>query len=190
MNKLLTPLILIIAIFAGSAGANFLKSPSSDSASAEAYDEEGGKSEKDGYDDKAKKDGDGKKEKKSEKKKDSKSAKGGDSYGESAISYYKFSREFIIPLMREEQVEALIIMNLNLEIESSVSGMLFTKEPKLRDNIMSTLIELSNDGVTLDNFSRVESYETIRSMILQNLNSEIGPGILNVLILDMAKQEV
>ncbi len=186
MNKLLTPIVLIIAIFAGSAGANFLKAPASEPASKEKKTESEEKSGKDDHGEKAKKDDHGKKDKKADAKKD----KGGDGYGSSGVSYYKFSREFVIPLMREEQVDALIIMNLNLEVDSDFSGSLFSKEPKLRDNIMSTLIALSNDGRTLDNFSNVESYETIRSLILKNLNSELGPGILNVLILDMAKQEV
>ena len=195
MNKLLTPIVLIIAIFAGSAGANFLKSPASDPASEEAHDDAHGDTGKDdhGKDDHgAKKDSHDdhdKSDKKASAKKDDKKSKGG-GYGDSGVSYFKFSREFVIPLMRGEQVESLIIMNLNLEVDSGFSGSLFSQEPKLRDNIMSTLIALSNDGVTLDNFSRVESYETIRSMVLQNLNSELGPGILNVLILDMAKQEV
>ena len=190
MMKLLTPIILVIAIFAGSAAANFLKAPASEPAAKEKDHDAKGKDDHGKADDYGKKDDHGKKDdygKKDAKKSDKKS-KGG--YGEPAVSYYKFSREFVIPLMREEQVESLIIMNLNLEVDSSFSGSLFSMEPKLRDNIMTTLIALSNDGRTLDNFSQVESYETIRSLVLQNLNSELGPGILNVLILDMAKQDV
>ena len=190
MTKLLTPIILIVAIFAGSAAANFLKAPASTPAAKDMSADAKGKDDAGKADDYAKKDDPSKKDDyaKKDAKKSDKKAKGG--YGEASVSYYKFSREFVIPLMREDQVESLIIMNLNLEVESSLSGSLFTKEPKLRDNIMSTLIALSNDGRTLDNFSQVESYETIRRMVLKNLKSELGPGILNVLILDMAKQEV
>lgn len=178
MKKILTPILLIVGIFAGSAGANFLKAPPTEKASEEKKDGE--------YDEDGKKGSD----EKSDKKSDKKSKEKGGGYGESTVSYFKFSREFVVPLMRDNQVESLVILNLNLEIDSSESGSLFSKEPKLRDNIMSTLIELSNDGSTLDNFSQVESYETIRSVILENLKSEIGPGIMNVLILDMAKQQV
>ena len=178
MKKILTPLLLIVGIFAGSAGANFLKAPATEKASEEKTDGDSEKAEKDG-----------KKEKGDKKSSKKDSGKGG-GYGESEISYFKFSREFVIPLMRDNQVESLVILNLNLEIDSSESGSLFSKEPKLRDNIMSSLIELSNDGSTLDNFSQVESYETIRSVVLENLKRDLGAGILNVLILDMAKQQV
>ena len=178
MKKILTPILLIVGIFAGSAGANFLKAPAAEKASEEKHD---GDSEKAGKD--------GSKEKSDKKSSKKDSSKGG-GYGESETSYFKFSREFVIPLMRDNQVESLVILNLNLEIDSSESGSLFSKEPKLRDNIMSSLIELSNDGSTLDNFSQVESYETIRSVVLENLKRDLGAGILNVLILDMAKQQV
>ena len=179
MKKILTPILLIVGIFAGSAGANFLKAPAAEKASEEKSD---GEYEKDGKD--------GSKEKSDKKKSSKKDSGKGGGYGESEISYFKFSREFVVPLTRDNQVESLIILNLNLEIDSSESGSLFSKEPKLRDNIMSSLIELSNDGSTLDNFSQVESYETIRSVVLENLKRDLGAGILNVLILDMAKQQV
>lgn len=180
MKKILTPLLLIIGIFAGSAGANFLKAPGAEKPASEKHD--------DGHD-KSGKDDHGKGDKYGDKKSGKKDS-GKSGYGEAEISYFKFSREFVIPLMRDNEVESLVILNLNLEVDSNESGSLFSKEPKLRDNIMSTLVELSNDGVTLDNFSTVESYETIRSVILQNLKDELGQGILNVLILDMAKQQV
>ena len=63
-------------------------------------------------------------------------------------------------------------------------------EPKIRDNIMTTLIELSNDGQTFDNITDVESYETLRAMILLNLQKVVTSGIQNVLIVDIAQQDL
>ena len=68
--------------------------------------------------------------------------------------------------------------------------MLFGMEPKLRDNVMSTLIRLSNEGEVLGDLTDPENYETIRSMILANLREVVPHGLENVLILDMAKQHI
>lgn len=191
MTKILTPVLIILGIFAGAFGANFLKGSPAEPAAAEAGEKADGEYPKE---DKKKDDGhkDEKKDKKSDKGKkgDAKANKGKDGYGGSSITYYKFTREFIIPLMNESEIESLVILNINLEVDSSASPSLFTLEPKLRDNIMTTLIELSNDGTTLDYIGNVESYETVRSMVLKNLREILGEGILNVLIVDMAKQEV
>ena len=126
-------------------------------------------------------------EKKDAKKKSDSYDSGGSS-GDSV--YYKFSREFVVPIMRGGQVESLVILHISLETDEATSDDLFSEEPKLRDNIMTTLIELSNDGRTLIELTDVSNYETMRSMILMNLQSAISDGIKNVLIVDVAKQDL
>ena len=110
--------------------------------------------------------------------------------GSSDVVYFKFTREFIVPIMHDRKVESLVILNINLEADSSVSQNLFSMEPKIRDNIMTTLIQLSNDGRTFENITDVESYETIRAMILLNLQKVLSSGIENVLIVDIAQQDL
>ena len=110
-------------------------------------------------------------------------------YG-SETTFYKFSREFVVPIMAERRVKALVILHISLEVDEKTSDQLFSLDPKLRDNIMTTLIGLSNDGRTLDELTNPESYETIRSMILMNLRSGVSEGIQNVLIMDVGKQDL
>ncbi len=177
MKLIITSVVAIIFVAAGSIAGVMLKAPTEVSAST--LD---GTAEKDG--DYAKDDhGDDKKAKKSGDKYD-KAASSGDS------AYYKFSREFVVPIMRGGQVKSLVILHISLETDSSTAEDLFTEEPKLRDNIMTTLIELSNDGRTLVDVTDVNNYETIRAMILMNLNDAITDGIKNVLIVDVAKQDL
>ena len=186
MKLILTSVVAIIFIALGSFAGVMLKTPSSAAAGA-------GKSEAEGdYADKKddhKKDDHGKDKKKDKKdgKKDDKYAKSG---GSGSTEYYKFSREFVVPVMRNDQVKSLVILHINLEADASTVDDLFSEEPKLRDNIMTTLIELSNDGRTLDAPTQIDNYEMIRSMVLMNLNDGVSDGIKNVLIVDMAKQDL
>lgn len=192
MKNIITAIIAIACIVAGGVGGHFLRSMGSSAPKAEKHGEEkseGGHGEK--KDDHAK----------PEKKADKKDAKG-DGHGKSddghgkgggeagGVIYFKFSREFVVPVVSQGRVTSLVILNLNLEADADMSQKLFEMEPKLRDNIMTTLITISNDGKTFESMTDVENYESIRSMVMMNLKSVMSTGIHNVLIVDLAKQDL
>jgi flagellar basal body-associated protein FliL len=179
MKLIVTSLVAIIFVAAGSFAAVVLKTPSEATASgaADTDDEHYAGDQGDDHD-------------KSDKKKVKKDDSHGKKPSSGNSSYYKFSREFVVPIMRGGQVNSLVILHISLETDSSTSERLFSEEPKLRDNIMTTLIALSNDGRTLEQPTDINNYETIRSMILMNLKDSIDDGIQNVLIVDMAKQNL
>lgn len=181
MKLILTSVVAIIFIALGSFAGVMLKAPSS--AAAAGADKAAAEGDYADKKDAGKKDGD----KKKDAKKDDKYAKSG---GSGSTEYYKFSREFVVPVMRNDQVKSLVIIHINLETDSATSDALFSEEPKLRDNIMTTLIGLSNDGRTLEEPTQIDNYEMIRSMVLMNLKDGVSDGIKNVLIVDMAKQDL
>ena len=191
MKNIIAAVIAIVCILAGGVGGYFLRSMSGGGAAAESHGEEPAK---DGHAAKdEKKDDHAKKpDKKDSHGKESKGGHGEDAAaGEGgSVVYFKFSREFIVPIIRQGRVDSLVILNLSLEADSSIDQKLFEMEPKLRDNIMTTLITLSNDGTTFESMTDVENYETIRSMVLMNLQTVVSTGIENVLIMDLAKQDV
>jgi flagellar basal body-associated protein FliL len=210
MKSLLAPVIVALGIVGGGAGGFFVKSLVSPSAGTDEASDgahtakpEGkgahastDKAEKSGghgdTDSKGKDEGHAKeKGGKKEAKGHGAEAKGGHgATGAGEKFYFKFSREFVVPIMTGDRVSELVILNISLETDASVSQTLFSQEPKLRDNIMTTLIALSNDGVTFESMTAVDNYETLRSTILMNLDAVVADGIDNVLILDLAKQEL
>ncbi|WP_273185668.1 hypothetical protein [Hyphomonas adhaerens] len=190
MKHVISAVVAVVCILIGGITGHFVKTGLSAAASTAAHDDS-----KKAADDHGAADSHG-----SEKKKDSHGAKkesaghgggghgGGDASGD--VVYFKFTREFIVPIMHDRKVASLVILNINLEADSSVSQKLFSMEPKIRDNIMTTLIELSNDGRTFESLTDVESYETIRAMVLLNLQKAVPSGIQNVLIVDIAQQDL
>ena len=181
MKHAITALIAIICIVAGGFAGHFLKTAGSAAPADAPAAKDGAESSGEGDAGKASDD---------KASSSSNSTGGKDSSASGEVLYYKFSREFIVPIIQEERVESLVILNINLEADAELSQDLFKLEPKLRDNIMSTLIQLSNDGKTFQTITDVESYETVRSLILMNLKNVVSEGIHNVLILDMAKQNL
>lgn len=184
MKNIISAIIVIVCIIVGGIGGNFLKNGAG--ATSGTADHTSVPKEKSHAAEKTEEHGSQPAE-----KKDSHSSK--DSHGNptaGAVDYFKFTREFVVPVMRESRVESLVILNINLEVDSRVSSKLFAMEPKIRDNIMTTLIELSNDGSTLEAIANLENYESIRATVLMNLQRIVPEGIRNVLIVDMAKQQL
>lgn len=178
MKNIISAIIVIVCIIVGGIGGNFLKNGAG--APSGTADHTSVPKEKSHAAEKTKEHG-------------SEPAETKDSHGNptaGAVDYFKFTREFVVPVMRESRVESLVILNINLEVDSRVSSKLFAMEPKIRDNIMTTLIELSNDGSTLEAIANLENYESIRATVLMNLQRIVPEGIRNVLIVDMAKQQL
>ena len=198
MKNIITAIIAIACIVAGGVGGHFLRSMSGGSGGdshAEKPADDGHGKKDDGHGEKkddqaAKKDDHGAKKDDHGKKPGKKDAHGKDTGASSDVVYYKFSREFVVPIIRESRVHSLVILNLNLEVDADLSQKLFEMEPKIRDNIMTTLVTLSNDGSTLQSITTVENYESLRSVLLQNLQVILPSGLQNVLIVDFAKQDV
>ena len=189
MKHVISALVAVVCILVGGITGHFVKTGLSAAASTSAHE----KPEKAGGSHGAA-DSHGSEKKDSHGgKKESSGHGGGDHGGDSAtgdVVYFKFTREFVVPIMHDSKVTSLVILNINLEADSSISQKLFSMEPKVRDNIMTTLIELSNDDQTFENMTNVESYETIRAMVLLNLQKVMPSGIRNVLIVDIAQQDL
>lgn len=182
MKNIMSAIIVIVCVIVGGAGGHLLKSGGSAAPAvghSDSFVSEDGHI-KPGYG------GHGA----TNTKKDAHGKKSPGKPSSSDVDYFKFSREFVVPIIRNGKVASLIILNINLEVDGSLSGKLFSLEPKIRDNIMTTLIGLSNDGDTLISISDVQNYESIRAAMLMNLESVVPYGINNVLIMDIGKQDL
>lgn len=187
MKMLFPAIVAVVGIGLGTLAGQVLK-PGPATAHAEKAEEGDSHGAKD--DGHGKSDDHGKKDDHAKKEKKKKGAHGKSDAAADDVSYYKFSREFVVPVMENGTVTALVILHLYLEVDSEVSGGLFQKEPKLRDNIMTTLIEVGRRENIYDNLTNPESYETLRAAIADNLESVISEGLHGVLIVDFARQDM
>jgi len=184
MKHIIAAVVAVVCILVGGITGHFVKNGLSAAASTSSHDKPEKKAESHGDSS----GGHGEADKESAKAKKSSSDHGGGKASD--VVYFKFTREFVVPIMHDRKVSSLVILNINLEADADISSTLFSMEPKIRDNIMTTLIELSNDGKTFDNITDVESYETIRAMVLMNLQKAVPTGIENILIVDIAQQDL
>lgn len=192
MKMLIAPVVAIVGVAAGGGGAVLLKSSQTGATAGQAATHEDGKGYRDGGDqDKSRASGIEGAPKSSNADHSSDHAGEAADYGYADDSiFYKFSREFVVPVLKDGKVASLIILNIQIEADESSSQDLFQKDPKLRDNIMTTLIELSGDGRTFVKLTDVQTYESLRAIMLDNLRSVVPNGLRNVLIVDVAKQDL
>lgn len=185
MKKILFPILMILFVIGGAVAADFLKNSGGDSAAEDSHAPKK-KNAKDDDQGKAKKD---KKKKKSKEKGKDKDGKGKTSSRSGDVSYLKFKRQFVVPVMTQGKIDALVIMNLNLELSSEAPDNAYSLEPKLRDAITRELLALSNEGVFGANLTSAESYENVRRTLLSASKAVLPDGIQDLLILDIARQE-
>lgn len=181
MKSIITAVIVGVGAAAGTFGASMLKgspeAPSGHDMADKADDHAGDKHDA----------GHGEAKPKPKKGKD---GHGKESKSDGSTSFFSFSREFVVPLLTDGQVDSLVIINISLEVSPELSSKLFSMEPKLRDNIMTTLVGLSSDDETFRQLTTVRNYENIRSLVLANLRDEISRDIESVLIMDIARQDI
>ncbi len=180
---------MIIFVVGGAVAGDFFKNRNADTAAESAHKSEK-KVKKTGRHDKEKPSH--KKDKKEKKDKGHGKNKGGHGdapYDFGEISYLKFKRQFVVPVMTHGKIDALVIMNLNLELNDNAPENTYSLEPKLRDAITRELLSLSNAGVFGESLTSSESYETVRSTLLSACKAILPTGIKDILILDIARQE-
>ena len=104
-------------------------------------------------------------------------------------SYYKFSRQFLVPVVGAGDVQSLVIIDLNLEVEPHMTETIFSMEPKIRDALMTELMKLSNEGRFQSRLTDPENYAELRSRMLGAVHRVLHDGVYDVLILDIARQD-
>ena len=103
--------------------------------------------------------------------------------------FMKFKRQFVVPVMKDQAVEALVLLNLGLDIDESKRDDIFRKEPRFRDTFIRELLQLSNDGYFNEEMTSPNTYEVVRETLLRAAKSVDNEAVNDVLILDFSRQD-
>ncbi len=194
MAKLLPIIIIVVGVLAG-AGIGFVMKPAEETehaedASADDHGDGHGEAKKDdGHGDK-KKDDHGKKADKKKKKKDSHGGGHGKKSDSPSAEYLEFRRQFIVPVVRENGVKAMLVLDLSLEMEPGTSSGAYSYEPKLRAALLETLFALSHTGLFSGEITAPEVTEVMEERLLITSRSVIGDKAKHVLTLGIVRQDL
>lgn len=106
-----------------------------------------------------------------------------------SLGYYKFQRDFIVPIMRRNHVDAIVLISFNIEMEQEEMEKVRPKEPKFRDAFMKTLLGLSHDGLFNEDITAPAVFETLQTSLADTAKEVIGESAHGVVIVDFARQD-
>lgn len=108
---------------------------------------------------------------------------------ESERAYADFSEQFIIPLMSDDAVEALMVVSISLEVNALDLQRVHDHEPKLRAAFLQSLFNHANNGGFSGNFTHFSTMASLKRELLYVAQDVVGETVSDILILDAVRQE-
>lgn len=170
MGKLLPVIIAVVGLLVG-AGAGFVlrPAPAHAPAAGHAAGDEEGEAADHGGDTHAGKDAHGK-----------------DGQG---TDFVKLNNQFVIPVVRQGRVGALVVLSLSLEVTKGGNEIVYQREPKLRDVFLQVMFDHANAGGFDGAFTESGNMTMLRRALLEVARQVIGPKVRDVLITDIVRQD-
>ncbi len=106
-----------------------------------------------------------------------------------APEYVKMSNQFVVPVLEEGRVTAMVILTLSLEVQHGTSEAIYAREPKLRDAFLQVLFDHANTGGFKGSFTDGPNMTFLRKALKEVAQSTIGESIIDVLVTDLARQD-
>lgn len=104
--------------------------------------------------------------------------------------FVKINNQFVIPVVANEDVKALVVMSISLEVETGRREIVYQREPKLRDVLLQVLFDHANAGGFDGTFTTGPKMEALRTALTEAAQATLGANVLGVLITDIARQSV
>jgi len=104
--------------------------------------------------------------------------------------YVKLNNQFVIPIVAQGSVTALVVISLGLEVGSGGPELVYKREPKLRDAFLQVLFAHANTGGFDGNFTSGRKMEQLRSALREAAIKTLGSSVTDILIADVVRQEV
>lgn len=103
--------------------------------------------------------------------------------------YAKISNQFIVPVMQNGKVSAMVILSLSLAMTTGNSPEVYSAEPKLRDVFLQVMFDHANAGGFSGSFTDGSNLVLLRSALLEAAKSVLGDKVSDVLITDIVRQD-
>jgi len=108
---------------------------------------------------------------------------------ESSNDFVKLNNQFVVPIVDNGRVGSLVVVSLNLEIVAGQSETIYQVEPKLRDVFLQVLFDHANIGGFSGSFTASPRMSGLRTALLESAQSLLGNTVIDVLIVDMVRQD-
>ncbi len=105
--------------------------------------------------------------------------------------YVKLNNQFIVPVIRDGRIAALVVMALSVEITAGQRETVFQHEPKLRDAMLAVLFDHAALGGFDGAFNTSQRMDGLRTALTESAKGILPPDTVHhVLILDLVRQDI
>lgn len=108
----------------------------------------------------------------------------------SGMEYVRLPNQFVVPLVENERISALVVMSLSIEVATGNEEDVLDIEPKLRDGFLRVLFDHASIGGFDGAFINNENLDVVRGKLREVAMSVMGSDVANdVLIFEIARQD-
>lgn len=108
---------------------------------------------------------------------------------EELVEYVKLNNQFVVPVVEEGRVSALVILSISLEVAPASTEAVFAKEPKIRDALLQVLFDHANAGGFKGVFTDGANLIFLREAMREAAIKVMGDLVRDVLISDLVRQD-
>ena len=105
------------------------------------------------------------------------------------VEFVRLNNQFIVPIVTDGRVGALVVLAVSLEVDLGLREQVFAVEPKLRDGFLGVLFDHANAGGFDGIFTTSDNLRALRAALHEVAQSALGPGVRQVLIIDLVRQD-
>ena len=103
--------------------------------------------------------------------------------------YVKMNNQFVVPVVKDDSVQALVVMSLSVEVPAGQKDAIYSREPKLRDSFLQVLFDHANVGGFDGAFTNANNLAVLRAALREVAQKDMGDQITDVLIVEIARQD-
>lgn len=103
--------------------------------------------------------------------------------------YARLSNQFVIPIVTDGGVGALVVMSISLEVEAGQKDRVFEVEPLLRDLFLQVLFDHANTGGFDGIFTATANMRRLRLALYRAVVAAMPELVTDVLIVDIVRQD-
>ena len=104
--------------------------------------------------------------------------------------YVTLNNQFIVPVVRDERVEALVVLSLGVELDAGNDEEVYKREPKLRDALLQVMFDHANMGGFRGKFTDGNKMDVLRLSLTEAAQSVVGSAVRSIVITSIARQDV
>ena len=113
----------------------------------------------------------------------------GDGHASGLPEYVKMNNQFVVPVVEEGRVTAMVVLSLSLEVTTGSTEAIYAREPRLRDAFLQVLFDHANVGGFSGSFTDGANLVVLRNSLKESAILTMGTVVTDVLITDIARQD-